>query len=159
MRPATNVLVMALLLVPCSARAQQATAEWTAEQREVLAALSDGPVGIEDEASFEAWAGGYHPDWTYWRLGTDTTRPRDEHMQLVRAYVGEGNRVVDFELEPVDVILRGDTAVVRLNATETIDLAEGGTRVARYSSVAVLAREQDRWLLLASNLLHLPDGD
>lgn len=159
MRTTGTALLLALLLVPAAATSQESPRTWTTEQREVLDALSGGPVGIEEGATFEAWAAGYHPDWTYWRLGTDTTRPRDEHMQLVRDYVGAGNAVTAFELDPVDVIVRDDTAIVRLNATETIALADGGTRVARYSSVAVMAREQGRWLLLASNLLHLPDGE
>lgn len=162
-KPRTTLLLPALVLtalLPLGPSAEgQETPSWTDEQREVIDALSGGPIGIEEENVFEQWASGYAPAWTYWRLGTDTTRGREEHMRLVRDYVGEGNHVVGFELEPVDVIVRGDTAIARLNATETIELADGGTRVARYSSVAVLVRERGRWLLLASNLLHLPDGE
>lgn len=152
-------LLAAVALLPVAAAGQERARTWTAEQQAVIDALSGGPIGIEEEAAFEAWASGYHPDWTYWRLGTDSTRPRDEHMALVREYVGAGNHVVAFELEPVDVIVRGDTALVRLNAVETIREADGGTRVARYSSAAMMVREQRNWQLLATNILHQPDAE
>ena len=160
MRLITGIATCLLITLSSVAGAQETAPDWTTEQQAVIDALSSGPVGIgESEKASAAWESGYHPDWTYWRLGTSETRPRDEHMGLVRDYVGAGNRVVGFELEPVDVIVRGDTALVRLNATETIEQADGRTRVARYSSAAMLVREQGRWLLLATNILHLPDRE
>ena len=148
-----GVLVLLATVAPAVAQ----TPHWTPEQQAVIDAASQGPVGIESD--FEGWAAGYHRDWSYWRLGSDTTRPREEHLRLVRDYIGEGNKVTGFELEPVDVIVEGTVALLRLNATETIEQADGATRVARYSAASLWVLEGDGWTCRATNILHLPDGD
>ena len=131
--------------------------EWTPRQQEVIDAASRGPVGIEKD--FEAWEAGYHEDWSYWRVGADEIRPRDEHMRLVREYIGGGHRVLGFELEPVDVIVRGSTALLRYNATERIEEADGTERTVRFSSASVFVEEEGTWLCLASNLFSPPAED
>lgn len=127
--------------------------DWTPEQQAVIDALKNGPVGIESD--FDAWAAGYAADWTYWRVGDDHTRGRDEHMALVHEYVDAGNRPKAFELEPIDVIIRGDVALLRLIATEELQEANGDERVVRYASAAMLVREDGRWTMLATNIVYL----
>lgn len=126
----------------------------TVEEQAVIDAVSKGPVGIEDD--FDAWADGYAADWSYWRLGAPNIRERDAHIQLVREYIDGGARVVGFEMTPVDVIVHGDAALLRLNAVETIIEAEGGTNEVRYSSAAFLIKEGGEWRLVASNLFYPP---
>ena len=133
------------------ARAQQA--DWTPEQQAVIDAVRTGPVGIE--ADFDAWANGYADSWTYWRVGDHTTRPRGEHMALVREFIEDGNRPTSFELEPIDVIIRGDVALLRLIATEELRSAGGEERVVRYASAAMLVREDGHWKMLATNIVYL----
>ena len=127
--------------------------EWTAEEQTVIDAMKTGPVGIG--SNFDRWESGYADTWTYWRVGDRTIRPKDEHMPLVREFVEAGNRVVSFELEPIDVIVRGDTALLRLIATETLQDPEGELSMVRYASAAMLARENGVWKLLATNITYL----
>lgn len=127
---------------------------WTVEEQAVIDTVSKGPVGIED--NFDAWADGYAADWSYWRLGAPDIRERDAHMQLVREYIDGGARVVGFEMTPVDVIVHGDAALLRLNAVETIIEADGETNEVRYSSAVFLIKEDGEWRLAASNLFYPP---
>jgi ketosteroid isomerase-like protein len=130
--------------------------EWTADQQAVIDAASTGPVHIHED--FDSWADNYHPDWTVWRMGVDQARAREPHMDLVRDFVATGAVVTDYELTPVDVLVRGDTAVLRYNAREHIRNGDGTGRVVEYSSVTVYAREDGQWLAIASNLA-FPDRD
>lgn len=138
-----------------SVRAEEGAERWTLEEQAVIAAVSKGPVGIEDD--FDAWADGYAADWSYWRLGASDIRERDAHMQLVKEYIDGGARVVGFEMTPVDVIVHGDAALVRLNALETIIEADGQTIDVQYSSAAFLIREGGEWRLASSNLFYPPE--
>jgi len=146
-----------LVLLPASGAAQTAGRQWSAEELLVIEAASTGPVGIEND--FDRWSDGYHPSWTYWRMGTDEIRRRDAHMELVRGVLREGNRVTNFELTPVDVIVRGDTALLRYNAEETIVSVGGESQVIRSSAVSLFAKERDRWLVIASSLFYPESQD
>ncbi len=128
---------------------------WTVEEQAIIDAMKTGPVGIS--ANFDRWAAGYSDAWTYWRVGDRATRPKNEHMPLVREFVDAGNRVVSFELEPIDVIVREETALLRLIATETLQNPEGELRMVRYASAAMLAREDGVWKLLATNIVYLDE--
>ncbi len=135
------------------ARAKAGQREWTPEEQAVIDALKKGPMGIESD--FDAWAGGYADDWTYWRVGEEDVRLRHEHMALVREFIDAGNRPTSFDLEPVDVIVRAEVALVRLIATEGLQEADGGERVVRYASAAMLVREDGQWKMLATNIVYL----
>lgn len=139
------------------AQAEDAAQRWTVEEQAVIDAVSKGPVGIEDD--FDAWADGYSIDWSYWRLGAPDIRERDAHMQRVREYIDSGARVVGFAMTPVDVIVHGDAALLRLNAVETLIEANGETIEVHYSSAAFLIREDGEWRLAASNLYYPPSDD
>lgn len=152
---ALRLLVVLLPLVAVTAAAD--SREWSPRQREVLDAASRGPIGIEDD--FEGWASGYHEDWSYWQLGASANRDRATHMSLVREYVGEGHRIAGFELEPVDVVIRGDVALLRYNALERIEEADGEKREVRFSSAALYVEEDGRWLCLATNIFYPPTED
>ena len=150
------VLMLGLSLLARPGMAADAeTAGFTPEQQAVIDAVKKGPVGIESD--FDAWADGYADDWTYWRIGAKNVRPRGEHMTLVRDFVDAGNRVIGFDLEPVDVVIRGDVAMLRLIATETFVSVEGETSSVRYASAAMLTREDGRWKILATNIVYLDD--
>ena len=140
---------------PAQLGGQEAPLTWTPEQQAVIEAASVGPVGIEDD--FDRWEDGFLPAWSYWRVGTEETRARATHMGLVRDVVAAGNRIERFELVPVDVIVRGDVALLRYNAVETLRQPDGETRVIRYSSADLYAKEQGVWRTLATNIVYLPD--
>ena len=149
-------LLMTLGLLVASSIGGLALAQqtgWTPEQQTVIDAVKNGPMGIESD--FDTWASGYADDWSYWRVGEQDTRPRDEHMMLVKEYVDAGNRPTAFELEPIDVIIRGDVALLRLIATEELRSAEGEERLVRYASAAMLVREDGGWKMLATNIVYL----
>jgi ketosteroid isomerase-like protein len=148
------IVSLGLLVVSSfDARVNAQPADWTPEQQAVIDAVKQGPVGIESD--FDSWADGYADAWTYWRVGDPAVRPRGEHMALVREYIDAGNRPTAFDLEPVDVIVRGDVALLRLIATEELRSAEGEERVVRYASAAMLVNEDGRWKMLATNILYL----
>lgn len=155
MTRATPILLPALLLAALPLAAQEASPEWTPEQREVIESMQRGPVGIEND--FDGWASGYAPTWTYWRLGDDAIRAREPHMALVRDFLAQGNGVVGFRLFPVDVQLLGDVALVRANAEEDVRDPEGATRTIRYSTFTVLRRLEGAWRIHASNLFYPPE--
>ena len=155
LRHAHPALALALIWVPASGAAQTDNRDWSPEERAVIEAASVGPVGIETD--FDRWERTYHSSWTYWRMGSDAVRSKDDHMELVRGVVEAGTRVTEFQLTPVDVIVRGDTALLRYNAEETLVGPEGETRVVRYSAVSLYALEDGRWLVIASNLFY-PDA-
>ncbi len=136
-----------------TSHANPADRSWSAEQQAVIDAMKKGPIGID--VDFDAWADGYHGDWSYWRVGDTATRARDEHMKLVRDYIDGGNRPVAFTMEPVDVIVRGDAALLRLIATETLQSGEGETRVVRYASATMMTRQAGEWQVLATNIVYL----
>lgn len=145
------VTVLVGLTIPPGAAA--ADLKWTAEEQAVIDAVKDGPVGIESD--FDAWAQGYAEDWSYWRVGDPETRARDEHMALVRDFIDKGNRPTAFALEPVDILIRGDIALLRLIAEETLLSSSGEERVVRYASASVLTREDGDWRILATNIVYL----
>ena len=150
----THLVALFLLLWSGSATLVHAQEKsWTSEQQAVIDAAKNGPMGIETD--FDAWAGGYADDWTYWRVGEPVTRPRDEHMELVREYIDAGNRPTAFKFEPVDVVVRGDVALLRLIASEELRSAEGAERVVRYASASMLMREEGDWKMLATNIVYL----
>jgi hypothetical protein len=150
-----RVLILGLaLLTPIPLTAQEAGGEWTAEQLEVIRMMENGPVGIE--ADFDGWAGSYAPSWTYWRLGADEIRDRETHLALVRDFLAQGNQVLGFSLEPVDIRILGDVAVVRANAREVIRDTEGHRRVVRYATLSVLGHRDGVWVYLSSNLFYPP---
>ncbi len=134
-----------------------AARQWTSEEQAVIDAVSKGPIGIEDD--FDAWAAGFTDSWSYWRVGASEIRERDEHMRLVKDYIDDGARVVAYEMTPVDLIVHGTAALLRLNATETIEEADGETVVVRYSSAAFLIKEDGVWRIEASNLFYPPSDD
>jgi ketosteroid isomerase-like protein len=149
-------LIVALGLLMATGLGDRAHAQeaiWTPEEQAVIDAVRHGPVGIESD--FDAWASGYADAWTYWRVGDRATRPRGEHMALVREFIDAGNRPTAFELEPVDVIIRGDVALLRLVATEDLLSADGEQRVVRYASASMLVLEDGRWKTLATNIVYL----
>ncbi len=148
------LVLMAVSGAAMSGAQAEAPRHWTAEEQAVIDAVSKGPVGIEND--FDGWADGYAANWSYWRLGAPEIRERGAHMQLVREYIEGGARVVGFEMTPVDVIVHGDAALLRLNAVETIIEAEGGTRKVQYSSAGFLIKEDGEWRLAASNLYYPP---
>jgi hypothetical protein len=78
-------------------------------------------------------------------------------MALVRDFVDAGNRVTAFDLKPVDVIIRGDVAMLRLIATETFENVEGETNSVRYASATMLTRDDGRWVVLATNIVYIED--
>ena len=156
LRPSLPALLLAVLVTtPHQAAAE--TRAWSAAQQEVIDAASRGPVGIETD--FEGWASGYHEEWSYWRVGAPAIRPRSEHMRLVREYLGGGHTIEGFELEPVDVVVRGDVALLRYNATERIREADGTERTVRFSSASMFVREEGRWVCLATNIFYPPAED
>lgn len=129
---------------------------WTPEQEAVIAALSRGPVGIEED--FERWESGFHPDWSFWQMGTVEVRPRDIHMGLVHELIDGGAAVRAFEFTPVDVVVLGDMAMVRANAVETIEHPDGRSQVVRYASMEMLVRVEGRWLVRASSIVFPESG-
>lgn len=131
----------------------QPSHSWSADQQAVIDAARNGPMGIETD--FDAWARGYHDDWSYWRVGESNTRARSDHMTLVKDYIDAGNRPIDFQMEPVDVIVRGDAALLRLIATETLESPEGERRVVRYASATMMSRHEGHWQILATNIVYL----
>ena len=145
------VAVLVGLIIPTGAEA--ADLKRTAEEQAVIDAVKDGPVGIETD--FDAWAQGYAEDWSYWRVGDPEIRARDEHMALVRDFIDKGNRPTAFALEPVDILIRGDIALLRLIAEETLLSPSGEERVVRYASASVLTREDGVWQVLATNIVYL----
>ncbi|MEM9619076.1 MAG: nuclear transport factor 2 family protein [Pseudomonadota bacterium] len=134
-----------------------AAPQWTPEEQAVIDAVSNGPIGIEDD--FDAWASGFTDTWSYWRIGAAEIRERDAHMRRVKDYIDGGARVVAYEMTPVDVVVRGTAALLRLNATETIEEAGGETVVVQYSSAAFLIKEGGVWRIEASNLFYPPSDD
>ena len=96
---------------------------WSTAQQELIAVASKGPKALNQD--FEAWAEGYHPDWSYWHVGQGGVRQRSEHMRLVREFMDTGAQIIDFTFEPLDVIIRGDTGFIRYNAVETIKGGDG----------------------------------
>ena len=128
---------------------------WTAEEQALIDQASVGALRIAE--GFERWVDGYHEEWSYWRIDADETRPRDVHMGLVRDYIDAGNEVIGFELTPIDVIINGDSALLRLHATETLLETNENERVVRYASAAFYIRDGDAWKLRATNIHYLPD--
>jgi len=150
------VLLLVLSFVARTVSAADAeVAGFTPQQQAVIDAVKNGPVGIESD--FDAWADGYAEDWTYWRVGAKDTRARGEHMRLVRDFVEAGNRVTAFHLDPVDVVIRGDVAMLRFIATETFVDVDGETSAVRYASATLLTREEGRWSVFATNIIYLDD--
>ena len=147
------IVAIAMAAAGLAAEAAAENIRWSAEQQAVIDAVEKGPMGIE--ADFDAWAEGYADAWTYWRVGDAEVRPRDEHMALVRDYIDAGNRPTDFELDPVDVIIRGDVALLRIIATEKLESAAGEERVVRYATATMLVREDGEWRNLATNIVYL----
>ena len=148
------VVVFGLLLmsgIDSIVHAQQT--DWTPEQQAVIDAVKNGPMGIESD--FDTWASGYADNWTYWRVGDQDTRPREEHMALVREFIDAGNRPITFKLEPIDVIIWGDVALLRLVATEGLQSPEGEQRDVHYASAAMLKKVGERWQMLATNIVYL----
>jgi ketosteroid isomerase-like protein len=148
---------LAAVLLMCSGGARDTAAQtghdgWSEAQQEVIDAALAGPVGLESD--FEGWAGGYSAEWTYWRIGDPEVRDRATHMGLVRGVIEGGNRVVAFEAEPMDVVVRGDVALIRLNAVETLASPEGERRTVRYSTATMYVREYGRWRALATNIFY-----
>ncbi|WP_370334951.1 nuclear transport factor 2 family protein [Parvularcula marina] len=150
-----NIILCGLLAVTSVQAAEEP--RWTPEQQEIIDVASRGPFALNDD--FDAWAEGYHPDWSYWRLGAETIRPRDEHMQAVADYMATGVRIVGFEFTPIDVVVRGDTALLRYNAIESIENPDGTRRDVHFSAAGFYAREEGEWKVLASNLYYVPDGE
>jgi hypothetical protein len=148
-------LVAGLAVMLAGSASAQSPREWTEDEQAVIDAASTGPVNIHED--FAGWEAGYHADWSIWRLGNDTVRDRDPHMDLVRDFVGSGAVVESFALEPVDVLVRGDVALLRYNAVETIRNADGEVREVTFSSATVFVREGGEWLALASNLSPVSD--
>jgi hypothetical protein len=107
-------------------------------------------------SNFQSWAAGYHPDWSYWRLGSSETRPRDIHMPLVEENINNGMHIDDFDVEIVEVFVSGDLGFVRYNATEHLTQGDGIKRVVRFSAASLYTRETGQWQTLRSNLVYAP---
>jgi ketosteroid isomerase-like protein len=151
--PNRFLIVGALVGLTIPAVAEVQDQKWTSEEQAVIDAVKDGPIGIE--SNFDAWEQGYADDWSYWRVGDPEIRARDEHMALVRDFIDEGNRPTAFALEPVDLLIRGDIALLRLIAEETLLSPSGEEKVVRYASATVLTREDGVWKVLATNIVYL----
>ena len=100
-------LVVLLLLSPVVAAPVAATtlsleleinASESDEGSAILAIMSRGPVGIEND--FEAWERNFHPDWTVWFSGQDGVRARGPHMDSVREYMARGAAVIGDRDDP-----------------------------------------------------------
>ena len=152
--PAAALLLLAGL--SGSAAGQEPASSWSPEQLAVIELAGRGPVGIEDPRIFAEWESRYHPDWTYWRMGTEEVRPRDVHMGLVRGVMEGGVKVTGYELTPIRVQVQGDLAVLSANSVETLEQADGSTLVVRYSQTTTFVRESGRWLVYASSLFYPP---
>lgn len=148
--------ILLILTAGLAGAAEERT--WTAEQQEVLDVMSQGPVGIND--NFDGWVKGFDQEWSYWEVGTDSIRPKDIHMERVRSYIGEGNRVTGYQFHPVDVKIFGDIALCRFIAEETITQVNGEELVVRFSSATILRKEADIWKYVANNITYLePDSE
>lgn len=133
-----------------TAQSNSAQTNEAEDRAAILAIMGRGPVGIG--ADFEAWERNFHPDWTVWFAGNEAARDRAPHMADVRDYVGSGNEVEDYQLEPVRLSLHGDHAIIDYNAVETIRRIDGGLRIVHYSGTDLLVREAGRWLILSTSI-------
>ena len=151
-----RIAVMASLFAALPAYADDGDVKktWTPEQQEIIDIASKGPIDID--TNFEGWEQGYHPEWSFWRVGDDSIRERSVHMALVGGVISEGNRVVDFKLTPVDVMVYGDAALLRYNAVETLENADGEQTQAIFSSAGFYVREDGVWRVRATNIFFPP---
>ena len=150
-----SLAIVTVCLGPTLVGAQQP--DWTPEEQEIIDIASKGPVGLEED--FDGWAAGYHREWSYWEIGTESYRPRDEHMRRVREYIESGAKVIDFELDPVYINVRGDMAVLRFNALETIVEPGGETIEVRFSSASIYVRTESTWKVFSTNIFYPPDAE
>ena len=126
------------------------------DYKSIVNLLKDGPVGIETD--FDAWEDEFHEDWTVWFVGQDKARAKAPHMEAVRDYVlVRGAKVVSYEAYFSDIVVNGDTALVRFNAVETLTQPDGSPRVVKYASTDYLVRENDQWKIRTTTIAHLPD--
>ncbi len=148
-------VVVALLFSQSSIALSAEQVKWTVEQQEIINIVKAWPFGLHED--FDAWVAGYHPHWTYWELGTDNLRLRSEHMTRVRNYIGSGAQVLEFEIDPKHVDIRGDMAVIRYNAVETIREASEETILVRFSSANIFLKQEGAWKLFSTNIHYLAD--
>jgi ketosteroid isomerase-like protein len=144
-------IVLALLGLGCLSTGGLTMAS---DEASLRAFVARGPQVLSSD--FEAWAAGYHPDWSYWRLGAAETRARAEHMPLVRANMEGGMQIEDFEIEIVDMLVNGGVGYVRYNAVEHLRLAGGEKREVRFSAASLYTHENGEWQVLRSSLSYLP---
>jgi hypothetical protein len=128
---------------------------WTPDQQSVIDLLKDGPMGIETD--FAAWENEFHHDWTVWFAGSPEAKSKVPHMAGVRDYIGRGAKVVSYKADFADVVIHGDTALARFNATESLINPDGSPRVVHYASTDLLVREARTWKILATTVAFLPD--
>lgn len=143
-------LVSALVFFFPAVSSGDGSGEWTAKQQEIIDIVSVWPLGIHED--LDAWLAGYHPDWTYWEVGTDSLRTFAQQADRIRNYVQTGARVEEFEIEPIHVDVRADTAFIRYNAVETIRESTESTIEVKFSSASVFLKVDGSWKLYSTNI-------
>jgi hypothetical protein len=132
--------------------------EWTAEQREVVAALdrlsaSTRPGGDGVDACAEMLA----PDYSHWTVGRSAITGRNAWIEAVREWWNDGWRVVDSSADLLEITIRGDFATTRRVVRESYRGPQGEETDSHTALAETWVRHDGEWRLLRVNAHAMTD--
>ncbi len=141
-----SAFVAAVVVALLSASAPVPAQQWSAEQQEVWAIVTETWTLDMNE---EDWAGQYmHDEGFGW--GSDNPMPRNkDRTRSWNRFNDETTEVFEWETHPLAIIVHGDTAVAHYYASWAERNANGEMENQHYKFTDVLVREGGDWLYIA----------
>jgi ketosteroid isomerase-like protein len=133
-------VILAALLAPVPAAAQQ----WSAEQEEVWQTVVDCHALYFDEKIREESLACYHEDYSFWWAGDVLPFGKDLVAKAHESFI-ESETVAVYDLRPVKIIVRGDTAFVHWGLRMFRMDGSGNPVPASERISMMMVKEDGRW--------------
>ncbi|MDJ0708905.1 MAG: nuclear transport factor 2 family protein [Woeseiaceae bacterium] len=129
--------------------------EMTRDQLEVAKFWEDMGTTLREEG-IDAYARRYHEDFSHWSM--DFGGKPGTKSSAVRAWSkfdSDGHQISCTFVEPVSVSLFDDLALARLVYEQTTEYSDDRVKTGVWRMVALFAREDGNWQVLATNMMQL----
>lgn len=146
-KPMEILALLAFASIPVVIPASLPAQDWSPAQQEVVQTVEEytrASIGgnVEEIMSY------FHAEFRGWNYGQNRPLDRDQTGSMIEGFYAH-NQLVDFEIEPLAVQVRGDVAVVHLRYREDMKVGGGMDVSVAGPWSMTLVRDEGDWLFLS----------
>lgn len=156
MKIKVSVLMVGLVVVLCTFLLEStplAVEEWSAEQKEVAEWL-EKYAEVTEKGNVDENMTYFHPNFSGWDLAQ--TPPLFDKGPVDKAFLRKSLeeyykqfKMIAFEVEPLEIVVQDNFAIVHLNYKETFEDSEGNVTSVPGRWTAGLLKQDNKWTFLS----------